>query len=160
MKLELTQGYFADVEDSDFPDLSQYSWHAMRNKKSGKIYASRYVSIENGKQTAIALHRHLFGLKKGDPEFVDHRDGNGLNNLRSNLRISTNSQNQQNCGLSRVNKSGHKGVCWHKVKKVWIANIRVKGVRVHLGYFHKIEDAARAYHIAAVWYFGEFARAA
>jgi len=105
------------------------------------------------------MHRLLMGVT--DPAvMVDHRDGDPLNNLRSNLRIATNSLNQANRqvvrGLSRF-----KGVCRQKrkhSKDVWIARIIVGGKNFHLGSFDEELQAAKAYDAAALKHFGDFAR--
>ncbi len=55
------------------------------------------------------------------------------------------------------NKSSQKGVCWHKIMKQYEAYISFNNKQEHLGYFSKLEDAARAYNAAAIKYFGEFA---
>ena len=56
---------------------------------------------------------------------VDHRDGNGLNNCRSNLRICRNVQNQWNKRKRANTASEFKGVTWHKATKKWRARITV-----------------------------------
>jgi len=87
---------------------------------------------------------------------VDHKDGDGLNNQRSNLRRSSALQNSQNQRLSRRNKSGFKGVFFKGPK--WMASIRMNGRSTHLGMFDSAEAAALAYDAAAAAAFGEFAR--
>lgn len=90
-----------------------------------------------------------------DGKLIDHRDGNGLNNLPSNLRIATSTENSRNRRKNSNNQSGYKGVCWCARK--WRAAIRVNGKLKHLGYFENVTDAALAYDVAAIHYFGEFA---
>lgn len=84
------------------------------------------------------------------PEFIDHKDGDGLNNHYWNLRESTRSQNLANS---------------HKLQRgVYIENgkcramIRVEGNLIHLGTFTEYDDAQAAYNKAANEYFGEYAR--
>jgi len=107
------------------------------------------------------LHRVILGVT--DPEIkVDHKDGNGLNNVRYNLRVCTTAENTRNKQKSKGNTSGFKGVCWHKRDKCWAVQICVDYKGVHLGHFPgtpegKIE-AAKAYNVAAIKYYGEFAR--
>jgi hypothetical protein len=101
----------------------------------------------------VALHRIIMGAT-GNVE-VDHRDGNGLNNLRSNLRLATNAQNAKN-RISTVGASRYKGVSIFG--KRWRAKIESDGVRFSLGIYNTQEEAARVYDAAAIRLHGEFAR--
>jgi hypothetical protein len=89
---------------------------------------------------------------------LDHRDLDRTNNRWGNIRPATESQNAANRGMMITNKSGKKGVCWHKRQQQWVASIRVKGKLFHLGSFDDLESAGVAYEKAAVEHFGEFAR--
>lgn len=143
----LTQGRVALIDDHDLPLISQYTWCAV--KHHGNWYA---MTATTGKK--IKMHRLIMAASPGI--LVDHADGDGLNNQRSNLRLSTLSQNQWNrrrsSGLSRF-----KGVTKNKGCKSWIAAITVNRKRIHLGSFINEADAARAYDEAALEYFGAFA---
>lgn len=89
---------------------------------------------------------------------IDHVNGNGLDNRRVNLRFASRSENCSNCRPSRNNRSGYKGVHWHKGAKKWRSQIKTNGKRIHLGYFENKNDAARAYNEAAIRLHGSFAR--
>lgn len=151
--LPLTQGKFAVVSDSDFPFVKNFQWCAKRIKTLW--YTVRSVR-QNGKKITIYLHRHLLGVSK--TEKIDHRDGDGLNNSRRNLRIATTTQNSQGFQTSRKNKSSRfRGVTWVKKVGRWQASIGIKGRVKFIGEFCDEKKAARAYDSAARKYFGRFA---
>ena len=87
---------------------------------------------------------------------LDHRDRCKTNFKFENLRPSTQSQNLANQGRPITNKSGIKGVSWHKVTGLWQAQLG----RQYLGVFKTKEEAAAAYKKAAIATYGEFARIA
>lgn len=90
---------------------------------------------------------------------VDHRNRNSGDDRFKNLRLATHSQNGANRRRSKHNTSGVKGVCWHKRKNKWHAQIRVNTKRLHLGYFTSLSVAQQAYISATKRYFGVFAYA-
>lgn len=104
----------------------------------------------------MSMHRFIMDAPKGQQ--VDHINGNKLDNRKSNLRICSHSENLRNQRKPKDNKSGFKGVSWHKGAKRWCAEIRSNGKRHHLGYFDTAEDAAKAYDIAATLIHGDYAR--
>ena len=75
---------------------------------------------------------------------IDHIDRNPSNNKLSNLREVSHTCNMRNCKVRSNNKSGITGVCWHKARFKWHAQIKVNGKVTHLGYFEDIVDAAKA----------------
>ena len=77
------------------------------------------------------------------PEYIDHIDGNGLNNRISNLRSVSKEESAKNKPLQLNNNSGCSGVRFYKPLGRWLARINVNGKRVHLGYFDLIEDAVK-----------------
>ncbi len=122
-------------------------------------YAYRNGRRDDGCSFVITMHgevARLVGLQILD--CIDHRDGNGLNNQRHNLRPATTAQNSRNRGRCRNNTSGYKGVTWYKPQRKWLASISIDGRRKHLGYFASKLDAALAYDAAAREYHGDFAR--
>jgi hypothetical protein len=84
-EIPLTQGKVAVVDEEDFDRLNKHKWYACKNGNT--FYALRKSNV-NGKRLTILMHREILGLKPGDPG-VDHRDGNGLNNRRKNLRLAS-----------------------------------------------------------------------
>lgn len=149
--ISLTRGKYALVDAADYAHLMQWRWHAQRNGRDW--YAVRTAKApERG---AIRMHRVIMAAPA--LMFVDHIDGDGLNNTRSNLRLATSEQNARNRRMS-IKKRGVKGVYWHKRIGKWQASIMVDKKSSHLGYFDTQEDAAAAYDAAATELHGEFAK--
>ena len=142
-EIKLTQGKKVIVDDIDFEELNKLKWYA--HKGRGTFYAVRRSDIIDGKLTSVRMHRFIVNAPVG--MYVDHIDGNGLNNRRSNLRIVTNSENMQNRGKQKNNKSGYKGVSLHRGGK-WTARIKIKDRYVHLGLFETKIEAHNAYQDA------------
>jgi hypothetical protein len=89
---------------------------------------------------------------------IDHINMDRVDNRVINLREATVSQNHVNRRPYANNKCGWKGVNWNKSARKWRATTRVSGSPLHLGSFDRCEHASYIYHVAAVWYHGEFAR--
>ncbi len=143
---------FVAFDDEDFGKLSKYKW--FEKKKRYTSYAIVTAKIDDIWKT-IWMHRFIVGAKKGQE--IDHRDGNGLNNQRDNLRFCTHSQNGMNRRISQ-GTSKYKGVCCQKNNKRWQAQITINQKHIHLGVFKNEIDAAKAYNTAAIEHFGEYAR--
>jgi len=149
--IPLNNGEFAIIDKADMEIVNKYHWFSYNAKCT--FYANTH-EIVNGKRSVLSMHCLLMG--KPDGKMVDHIDGNGLNNRRSNLRYVTNGQNKMNSRPARNGKVGFKGVF-----KVWTgkytSQICVNGQQIHLGTFIDSVDAAKAYDKAAIEYHGEFA---
>jgi hypothetical protein len=143
--IPLAEGLETMIDASDEDSVFQHKWSPVK-MRGGRIYA---YTLINGKITY--LHAFLTGAKK-----TDHKDRNGLNNRRSNLRPCTNSQNLANRGKTKNNTSGYKGV-WDRHNGTFAASIRHMYKTYHLGTYQRAEDAARAYDRKALELFGEFA---
>lgn len=145
----LNKGAIALVDDSDYDELSKFQWHI-----SDDGYASR--TGPRPQLLKYRMHRVIMGCVHGDKKQVDHIDGNKLNNQRCNLRIATHSENERNRGKNKNNKSGHKGVSWHKKSNKWQVHVMANRKSIYLGLFENIHDASLAYENAAKKLHGDF----
>lgn len=153
--LPLTKGYEAVVNASDLALLGSRPWCALVHKNT--VYAVRN-DVVDGRRVTVYLHRVV--LSAPDELLVDHKDGNGLNNTRANLRLATRTQNCQNQRVGRRNTSGVKGVSWDQSKNKWQVGIGIAGKRKHIGRFDSLSDAEAAYARAIALEYGEFGLAA
>jgi hypothetical protein len=152
-EIPLTQGLVAIVDEADHAGLTLHRWSLQRC--GARLYAARYIS-DKGRKRTIYMHRQILGVGIG--QRIDHVNADGLDNRRKNLRVATQSENLANARLRSNNRSGLKGVSWSKERRLWEAKIRVRGKTIHLGRHLTPVGAALAYDLAAVEFFGEFAR--
>jgi len=149
-QIELSFGKIAIVDAEDYERLSIYKWCAVMRK--GEPFYAKTVSPEGW---LISMHRLIMNAPRG--MLVDHRDHNGLNNRKGNLRICTKAQNTHNRRGVKGSSSRHKGVHWDKQHNKYRAVIVHKAKRYNLGRFDDEDDAGRAYDKKARELFGEFA---
>jgi len=149
-EIKLNKGFTTQVDDEDYEYLNQWKWRVAIYKHTN--YARRTLWIK-GENRSITLHMHRIILNPPKNMEIDHKDQDGLNNQRSNLRICTGSQNHMN--KKPIGK--YVGVAWYKYTEKWKAQIHVNGKQLHLGYFKDDGIAARVRDEAAKKYFGEFA---
>jgi len=154
MAIPLTRGLYAVVDGADYERLNKWKWCALRGKNT--FYAVR--KVKRGKKwAALFMHRTLLDLGFGNKLQGDHRNHNGLDNRKSNLRVCTSAQNHQNRLPIKNASSKFKGVAWDKQKKKWRARIQINGKNIELGRFNFETEAALAYDKTAKRLFGEFA---
>lgn len=156
MKLiTLTQGLQTKIDDEDHKALSGLNWIAAKSH-NGSFYAVRRHK-ENGIWKTTFMHRLIAKDPKG--KMVDHKDGDSLNNQRSNLRPCDAKGNMRNRPKPKSNTSGYKGVSRsRRTVKPWKAEIHLGEKTIHIGTFETREFAAKAYDNAAIKLHGEFAR--
>lgn len=157
-KITLTQGKETIVDEVLYEDLIVHKWYFNNG------YAVRKVLVD-GKRVNWKMHWSIIGKPKSGL-MVDHKNGNGLDNRKENLRVCSNQQNQWNRSKKKSTKTGYKGVNLFMVPnrkkdnfyKYFESKIVVSGKKIHLGLFKDVTDAAKAYDSAALEYFGKFAR--
>lgn len=146
----LSKGMVAIVDPEDHEELSRHSWIIT---ESHRTYYASHVWRENGRRKGILMHRLLLGATPG--MFVDHINGNGLDNRKANLRVCTLQQN--NWHSRPLAERRYKGARFRKCRGMWFSGITVNGQFIYLGQHPSEESAARAYDEAARKHFGEFA---
>lgn len=142
------------VDDEDYPLLSRFNIYVDKYKsnRSNNFYGKIYVSQRN-----VKIHRLIVGSPPKGNYVVDHINGNGLDNRKSNLRFCTPNQNAQNQNSPIVSKTGFKGVTrqWGNRIKIWKARIRFKNNLIDLGSYKTKQEAAKAYDKKAFELYGK-----
>jgi hypothetical protein len=150
--VELTRGAVATIDAADIHLVSSNNW--CLQLLGGRQYAGHSQRGES--RRLVLMHRVIFDAPGG--MHIDHIDGDGLNNRRSNLRLASREGNMRNVGKTASNTSGYKGVHWCEGAKKWRCQIRTDGGRISLGLFDTPEAAYEAYRSAAMAHHGEYAR--
>lgn len=143
----LIGGHTVLIDHEDFAFLSRFNWSIKRDKNT--FYAITNVVI-GGKQTSVSMHRLISGLVSSE---IDHKDRNGLNNRKINLRFATKAENQRN--RMRQNSTGYRGV-YKTAEGSFSAQIQIDGVKIHKHGFKTAEEAAGEYDKLSVQYHGDF----
>lgn len=146
------------VDESDYQALKlwDYKWRRVIG------HTTTYIATDNNRKT-LYLHRLIMGLKDAPRSvYVDHADGNGLNNYKTNLRVTDNRGNQRNTKKRLLAKhtSFYKGVSWigsHNKLNPWVARIQLSDGKKHLGTYRTEKEAALSYNKAAIEHFGDMA---
>jgi len=158
VKIPLTRGLFALIDESDFDDIARFNWHAIKDK--GKFYAVR-CEVLNNKKTTEKMHRRILGLSRDEckTKLVDHANHNTLDNRRSNIRVCNTRQNSCNNKKYDPEKSTSyfKGVSFCKRKNAWYAQSSIFGKSTHIGIFDSEIEAAISYDAFVLKTQGEFA---
>lgn len=154
--IPLTRGYHALLDSCDYEQVAVYKWYAKPNRNNN-VYAATNLKIDGSRKNrkTLFMHQLLFGV---DAIGVDHKDRDGLNNRRENLRPCSQLENSRNKRHSSNRKTSRfHGVCWRKQGNCWVAQIMVNYKKLWLGRFSDEVEAALAYNAAALHHFGEFA---
>lgn len=157
-EINLSRGMVAIVDSDDFERLSQYKWCAVRHGQIGSWYPQTNIG-KKPNCTTIKMHQLIMQAPLGFE--IDHKNRNGLDNRKNNLRICSRSQNLANKEKRKGTSSKFKGVDFYnpkhyQAKKNWRARIRVEKKLKCIGYFTTEAEAAKAYNEAAIKAFGEF----
>ena len=157
-----TKSKISRMTDKDVANLFSYDEITgdVYFKSTGKIVRSishprnsktKYYRVNVGGKSYFA-HRIAWTIAKGVAPcgFIDHIDGNGLNNSLSNLRDVTVRENISNCRISSNNKSGVNGV-WEQ-KGRFVAEIMVNRKKISLGSYSTLEEAKEARLVANIKY--------
>jgi hypothetical protein len=150
----LTQGKKTIIDREDLERALEHQWCTIKNHNT--FYAVTHIRLRVNVWRPLQLHRFLTGNVR-----TDHRDRDGLNNRRRNLREATSQVNGQNRRIQCNNKTGYQGVCYvthQRISGKFKAGIKINGRSQHLGYYNTVEEAALAYDRAAVKLFGLGAR--
>lgn len=144
---------FALVDDEDFKRINKWKWAAFKSRDT--IYAIRKIYITNFPVLTLYMHREIMRYVGGKQ--IDHKNHNGVDNQKHNLRVCTSTENCMNRYSHRNSTSIYKGVHWNKATCKWMASIRINKKFTYLGLFKNEEDAAEAYNESARINFKEFA---
>ncbi len=154
-RIDIGEGQYTIVEPRDYYWIGKYKWILMGTKYN--LYAVREAKIGPKETKRVYLHREIMKFPKR--KFVDHRNGDGLDNRRENLRLATQAQNNYNRRkTSKKTLSQFRGISFDKNSPAWVGCIHYKGKRINLGRFKNEIDAAHAYDRAAKKYHKDFAK--
>jgi HNH endonuclease len=150
IKIRLPHGHTALIDDDDEWVL-EYTWCASRMSTNRVLYyAQAWVD---------SAHTYMHRLIMDAPPHleVDHKNGNGLDNQRKNMRLVTHQQNSFNRNaLNKNNVSGFQGVHWHTKEQKWRARITIDGKKIELGEFRSYNAAVQARKRAEIKYYGKY----
>ena len=143
-RIKLSQGKYALVDDEDYSRISVFKWRAYKNRNTW------YARRSNGKSAYISMHHAV--IEKNVR--TDHKNGNGLDNRKLNLREATRSQNTAN---RKHYKNKYHGIDFHKKSGGWRARVCKDQKSYYIGAFKTQQEAFIAYNKKAIELFGEFA---
>jgi len=155
LRLEKESGLKWRVNRRGTAKAGSWAGYVCENKQRGKILKVWMVRIDGKIYQASRIIYFMAHGVDPYPMEVDHEDINSLNNNVDNLRLGDPVLQGQNQSIRSTNKSGVKGVSWHKGTSKWVAQIMVEDKRKHLGYFATLKEAAEARNAAVRKYWPE-----
>lgn len=152
------------IDTEDLEKIKQYNvqWHVKAAKNTGTYYAraTKYLGMSNGKGTYAGywLHIEITGANFKKGEYVNHINHDTLDNRKSNLEITSNSQNTKHRkGKNKNNKSGYRNVCWITDDEKWVVQLQVNGKNTRLGAFDDVDEAGKFAEKMRKEIYGKFA---
>jgi hypothetical protein len=128
-------------------DFSHHMWNLKYpGKVAGGRSSSGYLVVSN-RNIKIMVHRAIWIFANGSipgDMYIDHINHIRHDNRIENLRLVTHPQNQRNQSMNSKNISGVNGVYWNGRSKQWVASINTREIKISLGAFDSIEEAAEA----------------
>lgn len=144
------------VDDEDFPLLNRFVWTKTKGSREAKTFYAR-TSIRSKK---LLAHHLVFG-RMNPTLMIDHRNHNGLDNQKDNLRTATKQQNAWNTEKMKTkHQSKYKGVHFRRNKqgeKRWFVVLRKNYKTFSFGTQDSELEAVRVYNKEAMRMFGEYA---
>lgn len=150
LKISIAHGCFY-IDPCDVSKIIGFNWRIFKIGNTSYVKSFKY-SGGKPKETYY-LHRLIMGVSKDTDMVVDHIDGNGLNNRKSNLRLlkrgqnATRQVNRERNGIMGVEKSGN----------LFFVRIKHDGKRYYIGKFNDEVMAGMAYDKAAIYFRGDLA---
>lgn len=136
MTIETTNHKMVTIDDADWPLVRQYNWYA---SKHHNVWYAHSTTRFNGR-SHVKMHRLILAAKRG--EQVDHINGDGLDNRRSNIRITDHAGNQQNQHKVR-SRSGHLNIVITRANTFQVV-VKRGGFDIGCGTYKDIERAIAA----------------
>lgn len=158
-EIRLNQNKVVLIDLEDYERVKAHNWTAAksRNAKGRDASVIWYAVTHVGRWSEPITRMHVFLMGRRSGFVIDHKNGNGLDNRRTNLRWATVAQNVANQRKRVGGTSRFRGVCFDKARGDWVAGYTINRKRINLGRFQSEEDAALAYDAAVLVARGEFA---
>lgn len=157
----MIHGWKTEFSDEDEELLSGYTWHAEPNQSGSQMYVATLIPTGTyPRQRRIMMHNLIMGVdRRTDKRIVDHKNINGLDNIRSNLRFATPSLNAINKHKKSGTSSPFRGVSWNRQQQNWRVQYRRLSDKkqILIGRFSDEIEAAKAYDEVVASEYGEFA---